>query len=234
MLTYSSRRTQILTTIYSVLSVTPLDPSIKLHHNPLINFGVLLLTNKHINRQTNATENIASVARGNQQNNILGLLHSCFSCKQLNLSVCQRPPRPLHLTKGPPLTFDAVYFYCLTTIQWHLVHTTHNNQHTRLLIPTHSKCLSCLFSCKSNQLFSYTKQSNTKTIHTSIIQQMHYFQILSVFYPRSGLLFDVKIYSWFKQDLDRNTTHPRLDPTKAQTHDLQIMTVHLMSLRHLL
>ena len=30
---------------------------------------------------------------------------------------------------------------------------------------------------------------------------------------------------------DRSTMHPKLDPTGVQTHDLQIMTVHFMSLR---
>ena len=31
-----------------------------------------------------------------------------------------------------------------------------------------------------------------------------------------------------------STTHPRFDLTGVRTHDLQIMTVHFMSLRHLL
>ena len=34
--------------------------------------------------------------------------------------------------------------------------------------------------------------------------------------------------------LDRNTMHPKFDLTGVQTHDLQIMTVHFMSLRRLL
>ena len=33
---------------------------------------------------------------------------------------------------------------------------------------------------------------------------------------------------------DRSTTHPKFDPTGIRTHDLQIMTVHFMSLRRLL
>ena len=33
---------------------------------------------------------------------------------------------------------------------------------------------------------------------------------------------------------DRSTTHPKFDLTGVQTHDLQIMTVHFMSLRRLL
>ena len=33
---------------------------------------------------------------------------------------------------------------------------------------------------------------------------------------------------------DRSTTHPKFDPTEVQTHDLQIMTIHFMSLRRLL
>ena len=32
---------------------------------------------------------------------------------------------------------------------------------------------------------------------------------------------------------DRTTTHPKFDPTGVRTHDLQIMTVHFMSLRRL-
>ena len=34
--------------------------------------------------------------------------------------------------------------------------------------------------------------------------------------------------------LGRITTHPKFDPTGDRTHDLQIMTVHFMSLRRLL
>ena len=33
---------------------------------------------------------------------------------------------------------------------------------------------------------------------------------------------------------DRSTTHPKFDPTRVRSHDLQIMTVHFMSLRRLL
>ena len=33
---------------------------------------------------------------------------------------------------------------------------------------------------------------------------------------------------------DRSTTHFKFDPTGVRTHDLQIMTVHFMSLRRLL
>ena len=32
---------------------------------------------------------------------------------------------------------------------------------------------------------------------------------------------------------DRSTMHPKFDPTGFRTHDLQIMIVHFMSLRHL-
>ena len=39
---------------------------------------------------------------------------------------------------------------------------------------------------------------------------------------------------WIKYDLGRSTTHPKFDPTGIQTHDLQIMTAHFMSLKHLL
>ena len=38
----------------------------------------------------------------------------------------------------------------------------------------------------------------------------------------------------FKYNLDRGTTHPKFDPTRVQTLDLQIFTVHFMSLRHIL
>ena len=33
---------------------------------------------------------------------------------------------------------------------------------------------------------------------------------------------------------DRSTTQPKFDPTRVRTYDLQIMTVHFMSLRRLL
>ena len=33
---------------------------------------------------------------------------------------------------------------------------------------------------------------------------------------------------------DRSAMHPKFDPTRVQTNDFQIMTVHFMSLRHLL
>ena len=39
---------------------------------------------------------------------------------------------------------------------------------------------------------------------------------------------------WIKYDSDRSTTHPKFGPTGVRTHDLQIMTVHFMSLRRLL
>ena len=38
-------------------------------------------------------------------------------------------------------------------------------------------------------------------------------------------------YFLFKYNLDRSTTHPKLQPIEVQTHDLQIMTVHFMPLR---
>ena len=41
-------------------------------------------------------------------------------------------------------------------------------------------------------------------------------------------------FLWIKYDLDRSTTHPNFDPTGVQTHDIQVMTVHFMSLRLLL
>ena len=41
-------------------------------------------------------------------------------------------------------------------------------------------------------------------------------------------------YFFIKCDLDRSTTHSKFDPTEVRTHDLQIMTVHSMSLRRLL
>ena len=40
-------------------------------------------------------------------------------------------------------------------------------------------------------------------------------------------------YFWIKDDLDRSTMHTKFDPTEVRTHDLQIMTVHFMSLIHL-
>ena len=33
-------------------------------------------------------------------------------------------------------------------------------------------------------------------------------------------------------DLDKRTTHPKFDLTRVRTHDLQIMTVQFMYLRH--
>ena len=40
---------------------------------------------------------------------------------------------------------------------------------------------------------------------------------------------------WFKYDLGQKYyTHPKLDLTGVRTHDLQIITVHFMSLRRLL
>ena len=41
----------------------------------------------------------------------------------------------------------------------------------------------------------------------------------------------VFLYFWFKYDLGRCTMHPKFDPTGVRTHDLQITTVHFMSLK---
>ena len=41
-------------------------------------------------------------------------------------------------------------------------------------------------------------------------------------------------YSRIKYNLDRSTTHPKLDPAWVQTHNLQIMAVHFMLLPRLL
>ena len=49
-------------------------------------------------------------------------------------------------------------------------------------------------------------------------------------YNKFATLIYLDLYFWIKYDLDRRTTHPKFDPTGVQTHDLQIMTVHFMSL----
>ena len=41
-------------------------------------------------------------------------------------------------------------------------------------------------------------------------------------------------YFWIKYDLGQKYYVPKFDPTEVRTHDLQIMTVHFMSLRHLM
>ena len=46
-----------------------------------------------------------------------------------------------------------------------------------------------------------------------------------------GERLTVKVYYWLKYNSDRSTTHPKSDPTRVQTHDFQIMTVHFMPLR---
>ena len=51
---------------------------------------------------------------------------------------------------------------------------------------------------------------------------------------RQQLITSLIVYFWIQYNLDKSTTHPKFDPTGIQTHDLQIMTVHFMSLRRLL
>ena len=49
------------------------------------------------------------------------------------------------------------------------------------------------------------------------------------------LLFDAFfIFFGSNTNWDRSTTHPKFEPTGVRSHDLQIMTVHFMSLRRLL
>ena len=38
------------------------------------------------------------------------------------------------------------------------------------------------------------------------------------------------IYCWLKDNLHRSNAHPKFDPTKVRTHDLQIMTVQAYSM----
>ena len=40
----------------------------------------------------------------------------------------------------------------------------------------------------------------------------------------------LQLYIWIKCNLDGSTTHLKFDPTGVQTHDLQLITVHFMSL----
>ena len=54
------------------------------------------------------------------------------------------------------------------------------------------------------------------------------------FYYLSSTAVHTNIYFWFKYDLDRSIMHPQFVLTGVQTHDLQIITVHFMSLRRLL
>ena len=37
---------------------------------------------------------------------------------------------------------------------------------------------------------------------------------------------------WYKYDQARSSTHPKFNPVGVWTHDLQMKTAHLMSLRH--
>ena len=51
------------------------------------------------------------------------------------------------------------------------------------------------------------------------------------FWPTGQLVLSIDVDFWFKLNSDRSTTHPKFNPTRIQTHDLQITTVHFMSLR---
>ena len=59
--------------------------------------------------------------------------------------------------------------------------------------------------------------------------------LLILIYFFQGVLIVLFIYFWFKYDLgEKYYMDPNFDPTRVQTHDLQIMTVHFMSLKRLL
>ena len=55
-------------------------------------------------------------------------------------------------------------------------------------------------------------------------------QVSSFFLITNALLIRTSSYLKFGS----STTHPKFDPTGVQTHDLQIMTIHFMTLKCLL
>ena len=42
--------------------------------------------------------------------------------------------------------------------------------------------------------------------------------------------FTMEMHIWFKYDLVRSTMHPTFEPTGIRTHDLQIMTAHVLTM----
>ena len=49
-----------------------------------------------------------------------------------------------------------------------------------------------------------------------------------------NLILFANIFFLFKYDLGQKYYGPKFNPTRVRTHDLQIMTVHFMSIRRLL
>ena len=62
-----------------------------------------------------------------------------------------------------------------------------------------------------------------------ICKQMHAEKLTSDFYVNGTVR---KYFSFSKSDLVKGTTHPKFDPAEIRTHDVWIVTVHFMSLRH--
>ena len=61
-------------------------------------------------------------------------------------------------------------------------------------------------------------------------------RVMPIFFFKSGKMYNVlkytKIFMFSSSTTwDRSTTHSKFDSTGVRTHDLQIMTVHFMSLR---
>ena len=99
-------------------------------------------------------------------------------------------------------------------------------------------------SCDAREIFLLTVVAREARLTVMLHKQMENKAVTRVATELTGLktqvifvcfgnlkFCDVKQYFWFKYDLRQKY---KFDPIGVRTHNLQIMIVHFMSLRHLL